>query len=633
MLRKMNGADFMIGKRCIGVSVYRGVGDLFDRMFESNRKPLAAFGMYCGLLLAIVLLTSLQSDAQILSREQYLQRFEQRRQTIVHQYDTVRNPGISGAAVRYALNTDLKTADSLLLHCDHIVNPKGDMFWMFTVIGTYLHGKGKMSPAAESAVRNTWKTYAPYRGDTENHWCLYYSSLFLAAEQWPDPDGASWYNGKSSGENIAEAKEYLLHWMKITTTIGQGEFDSPTYFPEYAIPMLLLAEFALDAEIRTKAGMMADYLFLDFAVDHLDGMMLGGNAREGAGTVIAPRTASASDFAWLYFLAGGERKSGWLLFPALSSYRLPEIVYRIATDRSAPYVNRERKRVRNVIRYGAEKNPPVYKYSYVASDYGLSSLQGGILQPIQQHTWSLRYSDGTEASTVFALHPYWSGEELATFFPEERKALMSDVVKSKGTYNKDTKWTGGSPFERIFQHRNTLMALYDIPPGTTSEHIDAFFPSTLEKRETDSSGWIFCKAGNVYIAWFPLRPGEWLRLPEDNGHNRFRSHALRNGYVMETRDAKEAGSYEKFVVAVRRRKPVAQFEKGEPGVEYTTIGGDRLSFRYPDDRRVNGRGVNLANTPLFESPFATSAAGSGKLVLKHGTLRRVLDFNAGRIED
>ena len=32
---------------------------------------------------------------------------------------------------------------------------------------------------------------------------------------------------------------------------------------------------------------------------------------------------------------------------------------------------------------------PVYKYSYVTPDYILGSSQGGLLQPIQQQTWSL----------------------------------------------------------------------------------------------------------------------------------------------------------------------------------------------------------------------------------------------------
>ncbi len=170
-------------------------------------------------------------------------------------------------------------------------------------------------------------------------------------------------------------------------------------------------------------------------------------------------------------------------------------------------MHRERKRVRNVIRFGSEKNPPVYKYTYVTKDYGIGSLQGGILQPIQQHTWSVRYLYGRPYTTIFGLHPYWSSWELGMFFPEELKPLIADVTASKSTYNNPDKWTGGSPFERTFQVKNTLLVLYDIPGGTMTEHIDGFFPRNLEERIVDPSGWILCKAGDTYVGWYPLAGG------------------------------------------------------------------------------------------------------------------------------
>ena len=356
--------------------------------------------------------------------------FEARRAHVLSAYDTTGNPGLYGAAVRYAGGVDIARADSLFLVSPSITNPRGDMFWMFPVMGTILHGRGRMSPEAARAARNVWKTYFPYRGDTENHWCLYYSCLLLAAETWPDLPGDEWFNGRSSDELFRESKEYILHWMRLTTRRGQGEFDSPTYLPEYVIPMTLLGQFARDEDVRKRARMMCDYILADFAVDHLDGMYLGGLSREGAQSVIAPRTAPASEFAWLYFGAGKPTQSGWLLLPALSDYRLPDIIRDIALDRRAPYVNRETKRVRNVIRHGREMNPPVYKYSYVTSAYGLSSLQGGILQPIQQHTWSARFVGEDRFTTLFGLHPWWSGRELAMFFPEKEKLLTDDVTRS-----------------------------------------------------------------------------------------------------------------------------------------------------------------------------------------------------------
>jgi len=559
-------------------------------------------------------------------------RFEGRCEYIISHFDTAASPGIYGAAVRYARGRDLRAADSILLNSDHLRRPRGDMFWMFPVIGTYLHGKGKMSAEAEKAVRNAWKTYWPYRGDTENHWCLYYSCLLLAAEQWPGLPGPEWFNGRTSEDNFSEAREYLLHWMELTTTKGQGEFDSPTYLPEYLIPMILLGQFALDGDIRTRASMMTDYLLADFAVDHLDGMYIGGLSREGARSVYTPRSAPASEFAWLYFGSGDPVQSSWCLLPALSSYRLPGIIMRIATDRSVPYVNRERKRVRNIIRHGSELNPPVWKYSYVTREYGLSSLQGGVLQPIQQHTWSVRFRGAKPHSTIFGLHPWWSGRELSMFFPEQEKVLIADVARSKGTYNREDKWTGSAPYERTFQHRNTLIVLFDIANDAVSGHVDLFFPSTLDERILDPGGWIFCRAGDACVGVFPLRDGEWMLLAEDEGNHRFRSHERRNGWVVEVRSIEEAESFDKFMERCRARRP-ALADNGPVGVSYTTIDGDRMDFAFPDDRRLNGAAVDLTKTPLFDSPFLEAETGSGKLLIKHGKHSRLLDFRKGEASD
>lgn len=566
--------------------------------------------------------------AQLASREAYLTGFAQRVKYVTTFYDTTRQVHYYSAAAKYAHNVNVALADSLMLVL--LKKPSGDMFWMFPVIGAYLNGKETMSPAVKAATRHAWKTYSPYRGDTENHWCMYYASLFLAAEQWPHLAGAEWYNGKSSEENRDEAKAYLRHWMKITTTIGQGEFDSPDYFPEYVVSMSLLAEYAQDAEMKKRGAMMLDYLFADFATEHLQGQYIGGFSRIYEPAVYQPLLSPASAFAYLYFDAGEPTFNSWLVLPALTNYRLPEIIYQIANDRTQTYVHKERKRVRNVIRYGTEKNPPVYKYTYMTKDYGLSSLQGGILQPIQQHTWSVRFTSGKPFTTIFGLHPYWSGYELAMFFPEEIKTLIMDVVGSKGTYNKEDKWTSSSPYERTFQHRNTLLVLYDIPAGTTSEHIDGFFPKTLEQRLVEASGWIMCQAGDTYVGWYPLQPIDWK---EEKDNWRLRSHQLQNGYVIEVRSQAEIGSFAAFQQQLRTHIPQANLQTKAVAINYTNLDNAKMSFAFPEVRQLDGKPVDLTQYQLFAGPFLNAEVGSEKLTMTYKNKRRVLDFTKLVIEE
>src|ERR1035438_8621229 len=83
--------------------------------------------------------------------------------------------------------------------------PTGDMFWMFPITAVAYLDQGQLSDSARQALRRSFRTYMPYRGDTENHWLLYNTSLYLMAQLWLDQDGDQWYTGKSSTENMREA--------------------------------------------------------------------------------------------------------------------------------------------------------------------------------------------------------------------------------------------------------------------------------------------------------------------------------------------------------------------------------------------------------------------------------------------
>ncbi len=68
----------------------------------------------------------------------------------------------------------------------------GDMFWMFPVTAIAYLDQGQLSESARHALRAAWKTYMPYRGDTENHFLrLLHKSLShvatLARPAWRAP--------------------------------------------------------------------------------------------------------------------------------------------------------------------------------------------------------------------------------------------------------------------------------------------------------------------------------------------------------------------------------------------------------------------------------------------------------------
>lgn len=570
----------------------------------------------------------LPAFSQASSSSNYEQGYRARRDTLIRYYVNATHVWHDEIAAKLATGIHVDTA---LAHFDRLMkNPSGDMFWMYPYIGACLYGQDRLPDSLKRQAREVWRTFTPYRGDTENHWVMYYTSLYLAAQTWPGEDGSQWYNGKSSEENFKDGEGWLNHWMKITTTIGQGEFDSPGYASFYLVSMFLLYEFAKDPVMKQKAGMMIDYLLADFAVEYLKGNFCGGHSRDYPETVLNPLTTAMTAWGYLFFGDAPFIPRGETLFAALSSYKLPEIIYRIATDRSQPYIETETKRVRNKMRHDTLRNPPVYKYTFMTQDYCLGSLQGGILQPIQQHTWDITWVSQKPRNTLFTIHPYYSGIELAMFFPEETKLMVQAVVGSnKPSYNTEDKWVGSSPYEQTFQHKNAIIVLYNIKPRTDYEHIDGFFSKDLDERLVDTSGWIFCRADNVYIAYFPLKPYAWI---EEKDNFRLRSHELKNGCVVEVSSEREVGSFDEFKQKIRAAKVDHKNFDRDLTVRYTTANGDRMAFTYRSERLLNGKPFDFKSYKLFNGRYLQAEVGSERLEMRYKDWYRVLDFKSRKVE-
>ncbi len=564
----------------------------------------------------------------------YDQQVEVRADSLIDYFLASNGLGHMQAAARYHRGVEIERANEMMdsLAMRQEAEPGGDMFWMYPHTVTMFEGAEYMSPEQRAKQRRLWKIYPPYRGDTENHWAMYYASLYLITQMFPDEPGTEWYNGRSSKENFEESRDYLYHWMELTTTIGQGEYDSPGYFSFYMAPMSMLYAYAEDPLMKKKAGMMLEYLMADFAAEQLNGEYFGAHSRVYPHTVHQQWTDNSTAYAWLYFGNTPFLPRGESFITALSGYRLPEIVKDIATDRSQAYEHFERKRTRHRIRFSDVKNKPVYKTMYMTADYGIGSTQGGRLQPIQQQTWDFTWAiDDVKQgyNMIYSLHPYSSGIELAMYFPEEIKLLTEAVVKSKGTYDSPDKWTGGSPYEQVYQHKDALIALYDIPRGERFPHISGFFPKSVKSRETDPSGWIFVDAGRAFLAWYPLAPYQWQ---EEEKNWRLHSTHLKNGAVVQVARASDHASFDAFKQAVLAL-PVETSVQDVPMAKFTTLGGDALTFSYGNTPTVNGTPVDYDAWPLFGGPFLNAAVGSKKLELSHGGRTRVLDFSDGSVTE
>ena len=522
--------------------------------------------------------------------------------------------------------------------------PGSGPFWMFPTVAMAFLGRDQLSTDAQLAIRKAWGKTMQVRGDTENHWAMYYASLYLMSELYPNEAGPSWYTGKSSEENKAEAREYLIHWMELATTVGQGEFNATHYIGEYAIPMLYLAAWAKDPAMRQRGQMMLDWLMADQFVNTLDGMMRGANARTDDMSVIERWNALASFFSWIFLGNTPPTASygGWGVYfaAAAKNYQLPEVIYRIGVDREGDYVQHDLKRTRRRWRNSEELMAPIYKTSYMRKDYAVGSYQGGLADPIQTHVWDVTWSVPDPRgihNTLFSMHPISSGSDMQTYFAELPDQMIKGVAKEgKPSYDTPDKLLGGSRFERVCQDLDTVIALYDIPAGTRFGHINGFFSKDLKELTEDKSGWIFAQGGNTYLAYRPLASYTWEPLTKyksswdttrlETGDKRLVSPHLKNGTIVQAASASEYRSFDEFKQAMVAL-PLEYKLEPTPTVKMTTLRGRKITFTYGKAPEVEGRPMDYRKWKLFEGPYLNAEKGSRKLTITHGPLVRVLDFN------
>lgn len=506
-------------------------------------------------------------------------------------------------------------------------NMSGDMFWMYPFTLLMNNGMDTYPQEVQDRLNDLWRTYRPYRGDTENHWVLYYSTLYLAAEKWPEYGGDRWFNGKSSKKNMDEAREWLDHWMDLTTTVGQGEYDSPHYIKVFVSPMALLYGYAKDAMMRQKAELMLDYLIADFAVESLNGLYAGATSRAYEREAIEPANTSAADFGWLFWGNVPPKYWGDALIVAMSGYRPPYILYLVANDRDQPYAHRELKRTRHRIRHSLVKNQPVYKTTYLTNDYAIGFSQGGLLQPIQQMTWKLIWKVDNPvgvSNTFFTVQPYSEPIEGAMYFAEPTDQVNELIIRSKTEYGRANKWTGGSAHEQIYQEDDALIALYNVPKGTKHEFVSGFFSRNLDEMVEDASGWIFNRAGSTYFAVYPLMKYTWVE--DDTRARRLWSPAGKAGFVVQVAQASEFASFDAFKAAIKALELKTSMQ-GQPTATFTSLRGKTIEATYGQTPKVNGVAVDFDAWPLFESKYVEVDKGSRKMLIKYGNMRHELDFN------
>lgn len=114
---------------------------------------------------------------------------------------------------------------------------------------------------AHTLNKNYWQTKgeAQYVFNSENHMILWMSAYHLVQQKMHER-GEIW----DANQNADDMRKRLVHFLDLKLQYGFYEFFSPTYYKFSLVPLLNLADFSTDPEIKDKAARAAKRMVKEF---------------------------------------------------------------------------------------------------------------------------------------------------------------------------------------------------------------------------------------------------------------------------------------------------------------------------------------------------------------------------------
>jgi hypothetical protein len=599
-------------------------------------NPLRRFAPAAFALLAAVLLLPGRAPAgtEIPTDAAYRAQFQERcatsrafmaQETWAPGTDTRRR--IYLGIVKVATDTDASIGLRYLEDAVAAPTPQWSSFETYAFMDAVLRLGSRLPPALVEKVHARLTTSFTHEfGFTDNHMLQYRTARYLFGQTWPD--GPALADGTTPVQSQREAAAWIEQWIDRTIAQGMYEYDSPNYHHLYLLCFSSLYQYSHDERLRQKSWMMLQVLLADWATEYLKGIWVGAHSREKYDQVTHTRehTGAATQFGRLYFGDAPLRldlaETYYIALASLQACEPLPLIGRIATDRRQPYVLRELKAPRRGPRI--HHGEPTWKYTYVTQDFGLGSSWGD-LTDVENHRWDLTWVSPHDGTRCFFLNPSYSAEQLSRYFDTPVDKILADIVHQRPYYANPHKWVEGSPYEDVFQHENTVIDLYNLPPDASRQHINGFFPHAIvERREQD--GWILVNGGGTYFAVWTSTPGTWVYEPD---YNRLTIEHPRTAVILEAVAARDEKDFDSFCARMIRNRPA--FDEKTLTATYTTTRGHRLQFTHRGARLVDGVAANLDSWPLFEGPWMNSTRGTGIVTLQYGAEKVTLDFNQATV--
>ena len=445
--------------------------------------------------------------------------------------------------------------------------------------------------------------------NTTNKDMMNAAARYLAEQTW----GAAAITTDFSPED-PNGVNMLNERIGIYTHQGEYEHNSPTYFAFHYGPLRSIADLASNSSLGNKAYLAAEWMLVSAAGEWLAGHMVSSAER-----IAHPRRFKSQNFydqgnaiQWLYF--GGPTPASWefsnatphafiCVQGAVSSYRLPEMVYDIANARNSAFTHRE-------VHVRAEDRLQWYLTDYINQDYGVYSQH-------EEIDWTANDSDPRDWPTWLTESQRWG-------------IVWKDPVGISSFYIKHPqgsgKRAGADRYGQVLQHQGAIVGVYDVPSNHPHPYLLGRIPSGYNNHiDNSTSGKIYLDYGVVMIALYMTKSFNW----NDGDESLQRGNVGKIGLVVEVVPGNAYSSLASFKAAVEPTfDAITWSTSGNPRLTYTTLSGTQLDTKLYEYDKVDGANVNYSPNAwkLLDNPWTSQNYNSDVLTLNINGKTRTYNF-------
>ena len=519
---------------------------------------------------------------------------------------------------------------------------------------------------------------------TENHQMLFHSNEYISGQLYKDEIFTN--NGKTGEWHMKHARPFVLRWLEWRFKFGFCEWLSNNYYHEDMLSVSLLAVFAEDEEIRTKAKMVIDLIFFDMALNSYK-----GNFGSSHGRTYCQNITNTRDGSFVLrgvFLGIGDEEltlSPAAVQLAIDGYKVAEPIISCAQDKRT-FENRQVMSMD--VEEGSALGVDPLDFDNITYFWGLGSNNHRL---VVDNTLSVKTNPGyylIERAKSIKEHydlceaadiPYdadgdYTSRPKADLYTYKTKDYMLSCVQDhkKGKYGfqqhvwqatlggkavifsnhpatddyrgRPNKWAGNRIMPKTVQHKNVVISMYNTNVAmvpTYTYHTHAYIPQEFLDEVVEKDGWVFCRKGEGYAAirpasgytsWLPAdinyNPFMGLKKEDEDGNPikvkdyEYDATGRANVWICEMGSESENGSFESFIEGFRSAELTG--DVFATTYESPSLGTIRTGWSKPFE--VSGNEIRTDYKMRYDNPWCKCERAALEMNISDGKTKLNLNF-------